>query len=45
MVWKKPEQAMTWGVIALVCAFAGALVYRCAMWLLGETLYGFFNLL
>ena len=45
MVWKKPEQAMTWGVIALVCAFAGALVYRRAMSLLGETLYGFFNLL
>lgn len=43
--WKKPDQALVWGVIALVAAFAGALTYRCAMWILGESLYGFFNLL
>ena len=45
MVWKKPESALVWAVVALVGAVAGAIVYRCAMWLLGESLYGFFNLM
>ena len=46
MVWKKPEKPNDMGRDLLwYVLFAGALVYRCAMWLLGETLYGFFNLL
>lgn len=42
---KKPLSVKTLAAIALVCAFAGAISYRCLMWAVGVNLYGFFGLL
>lgn len=44
-VWKKPALAVSLGTLALIASFAGAIAYRCGMWVLGEGLYNFFGML
>ena len=45
LAWKKPGNALTWGVVALVAALVGAVAFRCAMWMLGSGLYNLFGLM
>lgn len=45
MAAKKPAQAMTLAGVGTVCALLGAIAYRCAMWMVGVGLYGFFGLI
>lgn len=42
---QKPANALVLAGTATACAFVGAVAYRCAMWLVGATLYGFFGLI
>lgn len=45
LAWKKPQTATAMGIVAVAGSLVGAIDYRCAMWLLGASFYGFFNLL
>lgn len=45
LAWKKPDNAMAWGSVALVAALAGSIAFRCAMWVVGAGLYDFFGLI
>lgn len=45
IAWKKPESALVLEILAVATSLAGAIAFRCAMWLLGTSFYGFFNLL
>ena len=42
-IMKKPENALTYGVIALACALIGSLIYRIYMWLSGVAAVNFFG--
>jgi len=44
MITRKPEKASTYAVVALICAFAGVLCVRCAMWLVFDKAINLFGL-
>lgn len=45
LAMKKPASALTLAGAGAACALVGAVAYRCSMWLVGVTLYGFFGLI
>lgn len=45
LAWKQPKHALVAGIVALTGALIGSCAFRCAMWLLGAGLYGFFGLI
>lgn len=45
LAMKAPTNALALAGAGAVCAILGAVAYRCSMWMLGITLYGFFGLI